>query len=124
MLRALLSDLLRTEGYRVSEAEDGEALFGHLLRSFAAEAQGAVGVDLVVSDLWMPFASGLDVLRRLRAVERRIPFVIVSAEGDPSLGAHVAALDGCLLAKPFTAGDLHFAISRALDRPAATARRG
>jgi CheY-like chemotaxis protein len=111
-LLSILGDLLRMEGYLVTEAANGEALFVELFRSFTAEAQGGDGIDLVVSDLWMPFAGGLEVLRRLRAVRRPTPFVIVTADLDPSLRDLVDALGGCLLAKPFSVEQLHLAICR------------
>src|SRR5262249_36944796 len=55
--RARLGDVLRRDGYQVFDAVDGEALF-RVVR--------ATVLNLVVSDLWMPACSGLDVLQRLR----------------------------------------------------------
>lgn len=118
-LRAILAELVRQEGYSVSEAESGEELLLRVVRSVASRSRGVGGVDLVVSDLWMPSCSGLDVLRRLREVRWMVPMLIVTGDVDPSLRSRVEALDGNLLLKPFTTAELHFAISRTLDRPGA-----
>src|SRR5438552_836149 len=70
-MRALLTDLLRLDGWRVSVAADGEELLFHVVRAFAFDAGGPPAIDLIVSDVWMPFCSGLDVLERLREARRR-----------------------------------------------------
>ncbi len=62
----------------------------------ASDAQGALALveahpdlDLLLVDLRMPGASGLDTIRTLRARAPQVPLVVVSADEDP---AQVAAL--------------------------------
>lgn len=62
----------------------------------ASDAQGALALveahpdlDLLLVDLRMPGASGLDTIRTLRARAPQVPLVVVTADEDP---AQVAAL--------------------------------
>ncbi len=109
-IRALLTDLLRLEGYRVRVAADGEELLFHVVRAFAEGAGGAAGIDLIVSDVWMPFCSGLDVLIRLREARRATPVLLLSSDPDPLLRDRIEALGGQFLEKPFTYDGLRHAI--------------
>lgn len=117
LMRAFLADLLRLDGYDVSEATDGEELLFYLERAFAFDAREGASIDLIVTDLWMPYCSGLDVLQRLREAHRTMPVVILTADvDDRSLRSRVERLDGRLLTKPFMfdalRGEIH-----ALDQP-------
>ena len=88
--REALSDLLRLCGYRVSEAENGEAALNKLNSSPQSPA-------LIVLDLAMPVMDGYTLLNRLRRDDRvkDIP-VIVTTSNPPD-----APLDGAtVLAKP------------------------
>jgi CheY-like chemotaxis protein len=105
--RATLGDVLRRDGYQVCEATDGEALF---------RVVGSSALDLVVSDLWMPMCSGLDVLRRLREARWSLPVVILAAEADPLLGAAVEALGGRLVRRPVVFNILRQTIREVLER--------
>jgi two-component system response regulator (stage 0 sporulation protein F) len=106
--RAHLGDVLRRDGYQVFDAVDGEGLFRVLRASV---------LDLVVSDLWMPACSGLDVLQRLREACWSLPVVILAADPDPSLGARIEALGGKLVRRPFAFNVLRRALEEALERP-------
>lgn len=118
LLRALLGDVLRLEGYQVSEASDGEELLFHVVRAFAQGARGTA-IDLIVSDVQMPFCSGLDILQQLRDAHRTTPVLLLSADGDPRLRARIEALGGRFLEKPFTFEALLRAIRETLAlRPA------
>jgi len=85
----------------------------------AAEAVALVAkapVDLVLSDLRMPGADGLELLRRLQAVSPEIPVIILTGHGN------VASAVECLKAgasdyvlKPADPEALEVAVQRALD---------
>jgi two-component system, sensor histidine kinase RpfC len=76
--------------YEYVVLRNGDAAIGWL---------GANSYDLVILDLHMPGATGLDVLRATRAMERRPPIVVYSADDvlrdeTMSLGASAFAVKG------------------------------
>jgi len=75
-IRRILTTLLEAASFRVDPVVDGPAALDRL------EADGHY--DLVLLDLMMPGASGLEVLSRLRALEHRrtVPVVILTAKGQ------------------------------------------
>ncbi|MFN8542644.1 MAG: response regulator [Candidatus Binatia bacterium] len=95
-IRELLRFHLEQEGYAVREADTGEAA----LEQVAAERPA-----LVVLDLMLPETDGLEVCRRLRAVEatRSLPIIMLTAraeELDRVLGLEIGADD--YVTKPFS----------------------
>jgi two-component system OmpR family response regulator len=84
-----------------------------------AQAEDAVQVenfDLLILDLGLPRKSGLDVLKRLRARDSRLPVLILTAAdgvGDRVRGLDAGADD--YLAKPFDVAELEARV-RALAR--------
>ena len=122
VLRRLIADFLRGEGYDVIEAADGSE--GATL--YASHCP----FDLVLLDLNLPFLSGVDVCRRIKAIRPLQPVLICSAA---ILDWHMAALRDLqvdqFLSKPYHPLDLLDRIGRELSRPsgvrgAATAARG
>ena len=96
-LRALLSTFLSNSGYRVSVAEDGEAMMRML-----STAQ----IDLVILDIMMPGEDGLSLCRRLR-VNGDMPIIMltsVTGETDRVLGLEMGADD--YVSKPFSTREL------------------
>ena len=88
---------LRAEGYDCMTAETGEAC----LREITARR-----FDLLVLDLMLPDASGLDVIRKVREWSA-VPVIVLSARGQEA--DKVAALDAGAddyLSKPFGVGEL------------------
>ena len=108
LAEALLRSL-RQAGYAVDCAKNGE------------EADAALEVnefDVLILDIGLPKRSGLEVLRRLRARNSKVPVLILTARG--SLNDRVAGLDAGAddyLAKPFELAEL-------AARVRALARRG
>lgn len=94
--RATIGGVLRRECFEVAEAADGEAALAAAVR---------VPVDLVLLDLDLRKLSGLDVLRRLRAMST-VPVVVLSARGevDCVLALELGA-DDCV-AKPCSLPEL------------------
>jgi CheY-like chemotaxis protein len=98
-----ICDILDGEGYRVARARHGlEAL----------ERVDEEEPSLILLDLMMPVMDGLAFAQALRArpLARRIPIVVISADGNPQRAAAVGAQG--YLAKPFDIDALMSHISR------------
>src|SRR5258708_14811115 len=107
VLAEALQRSLRESGHAVDWVKNG------------TEAEGAVDVedfDLLILDLGLPKKSGLDVLKRLRALDSRLPVLILTPSdgiGDRVRGLDAGADD--YLAKPFDLAELEARV-RALTR--------
>jgi two-component system OmpR family response regulator len=112
-MRNLVACLLREAAFRVSAARDGREMW-EVLDSPAGPP------DLILLDVMLPGASGLDLLRRLRE-RSRVPVLMLTARGeemDRVLGLELGADD--YVSKPFAPREL-VARVRALLRRAAPA---
>src|SRR5882762_691328 len=107
-LRETLVDALEADGFRVVSAADGRAA----LTVFRAERP-----DLILLDLMLPWLSGIEVCRIIRA-ESGVPIVMLTAkdsEIDKVVGLELGADD--YVTKPFSVRELSARI-RALFRRA------
>lgn len=107
-LAEMLSSFLKEEGFTVSMAHTGEA-------ALAQWAQKPV--DLIVLDLMLPGAPGLEVLRELRRHETSPPVIILTAraeEADKLVGLELGADD--YVTKPFSPRELAARIRTVLRR--------
>ena len=96
-MRALLTDLLRDEGFRVHGAADA---------SSALAAVDTVRLDVVLLDVTMPSMNGLDVLVEIRQ-RRDIPVILLTGRGgeaDRVIGLRMGADD--YVVKPFSGPEL------------------
>jgi len=108
LLRDLLEFKLRSRGYEVELAEDGEA---------ALEVASASPPDLIVLDGMMPGLDGFQVLQRLSdsGVTCDVPVIMLTArrqEQDVVAGLSLGAPD--YLVKPFLPDELVLRIQRIL----------
>jgi DNA-binding NtrC family response regulator len=107
-LRAMLRKALERAGYDVDEAADGTA---------AIQKVRARRYLLVITDLKMPGASGLDVLRETKQADATIPVILLTAFG--SVEEAVAAMkDGAydFLQKPVDLDHLKLLVQRAAQQ--------
>ncbi|MGN6609370.1 MAG: response regulator transcription factor [Jatrophihabitans sp.] len=75
--------------------------------------------DLVILDVMLPGMDGLEVCRRVRADDRRLPIVMLTARGEPEeriLGLECGADD--YVAKPFSPRELVLRVESVLRRAA------
>lgn len=108
-MRCLLALALRADGFEVIEAATG----GELMERIAEQVSDGLAddrkVDLVITDLRMPAASGLDAVSRLRQRDRTTPVILITAFGDEATHAAAARLSAHVFDKPFDLEDLRIA---------------
>jgi CheY-like chemotaxis protein len=113
-MREDVAGTLGEEGYLVIEFESGDRLIRYL-RGCVVSEERVRAPDAIVSDVRMPGATGLEVLKAVREIPCDTPVVLMTAFGDPDshqrarqLGA-IATLD-----KPFEPEALRAAVLEAL----------
>lgn len=101
LVRATVTSMLEAAGYEVLQAEDGQ----QGLKLFHKHP-----VDLVITDILMPFKEGIETILELR--QRNQEVRIIAMTGGGSIGA-MPILDAArrlganaVLSKPFTKADL------------------
>lgn len=97
-MRSLLVLELETEGYEVTQAEDGQAAMDMLFQTRP---------DLIISDVLMPKKDGNKLLKELRqsSFGKDIPFIILTARAAMRDYFEVMAVDA-FFEKPFKIEDL------------------
>jgi len=73
--RKILGLYLKAKGYEVEYAENGLD---------AMEKLGTININLVMTDLNMPYMDGLELIRTMKADEelRKLPILMVTTEAD------------------------------------------
>jgi len=109
-IREMISLRLKKERFGVLEASEGMTGLKKAL-----EEQP----DIVLLDLMLPFTSGLDILRKIRANRKvaQMPIIVISAKGDESdviVGLELGADD--YIIKPFNMSILIARINALLRR--------
>ena len=109
MIRRVVERLLAAVGYRVLVAEDGRSAI-----ELAAAEPGSI--DLLLSDVVMPGMSGHELAAELVASRPAMRVLHMSGYGE-RVGAGAPSLSGvsCLLAKPFSSGELLGRVRDLLD---------
>jgi DNA-binding response OmpR family regulator len=93
-----LSRFLSEEGYEVAVARDGREAIDQIDQNL---------FDLVLTNMVMPGATGLDVLRHVRSVSPRTPTMIVSGYGSAETTTQARMLGACdYVFKPVDLDDL------------------
>ena len=115
MERAYLETVLGASGHDVRVAADGK-------QALRAVSEG--GIDVVVTDLFMPNCDGLELIRHLRGADQKVPIIVVSAGIgdviDPILRAALLLGATALLPKPASPQEIADTVAQAVQ-PATTA---
>ncbi len=103
-----LARMLEREGFEVTPVSDGADLIDVLANR--------APFDVVVTDVSMPWMSGLQVARSLRNAGMKTPVVVMTALGDESLAEKARQLGErvSFLRKPFSFDELKATIDALL----------
>ncbi|HEU5201827.1 MAG TPA: sigma-54 dependent transcriptional regulator [Nitrospira sp.] len=107
-LREVMSIMLKRAGYDVTEASDGEQAIGQVNKEI---------YDLVITDLRMPRADGMDVLKAVKSTSPETVVLVVTAFGTAD-SAVEAMKQGAYdyLTKPFQVDEVQLIIRNALEK--------
>jgi two-component system, OmpR family, alkaline phosphatase synthesis response regulator PhoP len=104
-----LSDRLKSEGYVVDFAADGQEGYEKAIR---------MPFDLIILDIMLPRCSGLDICRGIRLAGLATPILLLTARGqtvDKVVGLKLGADD--YVTKPFDTMELMARVEALLRRP-------
>ncbi|NDK55388.1 response regulator transcription factor [Pontibacter fetidus] len=95
---------LTKDGHEVISTDNGQDALGKLSDFMP---------DLVITDIMMPFASGLEVLSFVKKLNARIPVIVLSAMGQENvvLEAFTLGADD-YITKPFSPNELALRVKR------------
>jgi DNA-binding response OmpR family regulator len=106
---------LKNEGFEVTGVSDGQ----EALKALEKELP-----DLLITDILMPYTSGLELISIVRTNYKKIPIIVLSGLGqeDTVMEAFQLGADD-FLTKPFNPTELAVRVRRLLKIPTATAKR-
>ncbi len=104
MVQLLLSQTFEDDGHIVQVATNG---------ADALELLGTHDYDVLFTDVHMPRLSGIDLVRAVRTMGKRIPIIVMDSYPDLFLESDVGAEAIALLAKPFELHEARRALHQA-----------
>jgi signal transduction histidine kinase len=110
-VRYVLAKYIRRLGYTVVEAASGEEALRIL-----SEA-GQPPIDLMLTDIWMPHMTGVDLLEAVRRIDADLPIAMIT--GSATIDSSIAALNAgayAYLKKPIQNKQLRDILARGLSR--------
>jgi two-component system, NtrC family, response regulator AtoC len=111
----MLSDLLRENGYTVESVASGTAVLDKI------QTDDTFGLLLV--DLQMPGANGLELLERLRAAGNDTPVILITAHGTSSVAIRAMQMGAYdYLQKPFDIDEVLVVVKRLFEHQALALR--
>ncbi|WP_417769141.1 sigma-54-dependent transcriptional regulator [Stappia sp.] len=107
-MRAGLRQWMRLAGFEPVEAVDAEAALARIDAAFPG---------CVVSDVLLPGASGVDLLRRVKEIDGELPVVLMTGHGDVPMAVEAMRQGAAdFIEKPFDPDLLAAVVRRAVER--------
>jgi DNA-binding response OmpR family regulator len=106
---------LKNDGFEVTGVSDGQQALKEIEKSLP---------DLIITDILMPYTSGLELIGIVRTNAKKIPIIVLSGIGeeDTVMEAFQLGADD-FLTKPFNATELSVRVKRLLKIPTTPAKR-
>lgn len=105
-IRILLNEVLQKEGYNTYQAANGIQ---------ALEIVSKHSPDLVLLDMKIPGMDGIEILKRMRVIDKEIRVIIMTAYGELDMIQEARDLGALThFAKPFDIDDIRQAVKKYL----------
>ncbi|HUG11481.1 MAG TPA: response regulator [Opitutaceae bacterium] len=115
-IRELLATMLRRDGFEVDAAGDGASGW---------DAFCARPYDLLITDNDMPLLTGLELVRRVRAIPHELPVIVISGFARWEDSDVKSLLEpGAFIEKPFAFPVLRAKVEELMNGKLARAKRG
>lgn len=73
--------------------------------------------DLIITDIMMPYASGLEIVGTVKQLEKRIPVIVLSAMGQENVVLEAFNLGADdFISKPFSPNELSMRVKRLMAK--------
>ena len=106
-IRSSLRGILSDEGFRVVDTGDAPGVIDLIARENPA---------LVLLDVWMPDMDGIELLRRIKSEQPRVPVIMISGHANIQSAVAATKLGAAdFIQKPFSVSGLLASIARALE---------
>jgi two-component system response regulator PilR (NtrC family) len=107
-MREILEIFLKSEGYGVTVANNGESALG---------AMKYDSFDLIITDMKMPKVGGLELLKNVKEISPETVVVIITAFGTTESAVEAMKLGAFdYITKPFQMDDIRLVVKNALER--------
>lgn len=106
LMMAVIKQQLSNEGYTLSINTDGRE---------ALEALESFMPDLIITDILMPFTSGLDLISVVRSSGSKVPILVLSAMDQEATVLEALSLGANdFISKPFKPAEISMRVKRLL----------
>jgi CheY-like chemotaxis protein len=104
----LMQLILEKDGHNVLMTNDGRM-------ALEAIHDPHVSIDLVVSDIVMPYIGGVELMNKVRSMHPTMPFILVTGHSQDIAYGQLTAGGAVIVNKPFTSSDLLDAVRGMLE---------
>ena len=95
---------LRKDGHEVILADNGREAMDQIDRQMP---------DLIITDIMMPYSSGLEIVGKVKALTNKVPVIVLSAMGQENVVLEAFNLGADdYITKPFSPNELSMRVKR------------
>jgi len=99
---------LKKDGHDVIATDNGREALGLISEQ---------NPDLIITDIMMPYASGLEIVGAVKQFEKQIPIIVLSAMGQENVVLEAFNLGADdFITKPFSPNELSMRVKRLMAR--------
>jgi len=109
VIQDILKRLFKPEGFKLEVIDRGDVAVGHL--------EGERAYDLLITDLMLPGANGMEVLTKAREVIPDVPVIVITAFASVDTAVEAMRLGAFdYLPKPFNNDQVMIVVKKALEK--------